>query len=144
MARFERIRELHKGAVDSEYLKRREQDGWSLVALEWQRELEGESVAGAFYQETSFGLRVADDCIHLEEDPVEMQALTLMMDLIVADYPLSKVADELNKRGFKTRQGKHWNPVALFNLLPRLIEVGPRMFSTEEWDRRKKRLLWVG
>ncbi len=145
MATIERIREFVKGTVDPGHLKQRENEGWTLVALEWQRQLErGEELASPPYEEISYGLRVASDCVHLEDDPLEMQALTLMMELIVADYPLSKVSGELNERGFKTRQRKPWSPVSVFNMLPRLIEVGPKMFSTEEWERRKKRLVWAG
>jgi hypothetical protein len=28
----------------------------------------------------------------------------------------------------------------LFNLLPRMIEVGPRLFVSEEWAERRRRL----
>jgi len=30
--------------------------------------------------------------------------------------------------------------VAVFKMMPRLIEVGPRLFSSEEWKRREQRL----
>jgi hypothetical protein len=64
-----------------------------------------------------------------------------MMEQIVQDEPLSKVAQELNSRGHRTRQGTKWSPVAVFNLLPRLIEAGPRIFSSEEWVARREQLL---
>jgi hypothetical protein len=51
------------------------------------------------------------------------------------------VAEELNRRGFRTRAGGDWSPVAVFNLLPRLIEVGPRIFSSEEWIVRRPKLV---
>jgi hypothetical protein len=54
------------------------------------------------------------------------------------------VAAELNRRGHTTREGKPWTPSALFILLPRMIQVGPRVFSSEEWSRRKQRLPRVG
>jgi len=88
-------------------------------------------------------LRIADDCSRLEENPDEMQVLMLMMELIVQDESLYKVADELNRRGLPTREGFEWNPVSVFNLLPRLIEVGPRIFSTEEWEARRRSLFRV-
>jgi hypothetical protein len=28
----------------------------------------------------------------------------------------------------------------VFNMMPRLIEVGPRIFSSEEWEKRRVRL----
>src|SRR6266536_90953 len=124
MAKVERVREMLTQPLDPEYLKRRAESGWRLVALEWQRELEGEGEATMATEEVPFGLHVAADCLHLEEDPTERQALMLMMDLIVQDNPLSKVSDELNQQGFRTRYGSKWSPVSVFNMLPRLIEVG--------------------
>ena len=142
MAKTERVREILTEPLDPEYLKRRTEAGWRLVAVEWQRQLYDEAKrASTLTEDVPFGLRVAADCSHLEEDPTERQVLMLMMDLIVQDHPLSKVAEELNQQGFQTRQRSKWNPVAVFNMLPRLIEVGPRIFSSEEWVARKQRLV---
>jgi len=142
MAKTERVREVLTEPLDLEYLKRRTEAGWRLVAVEWQRQLDDEAQrASTLTEDVPFGLRVAADCSHLEEDPTERQVLMLMMDLIVQDHPLSKVAEELNQEGFQTRQRSKWNPVAVFNMLPRLIEVGPRIFSSEEWVARKQRLV---
>jgi hypothetical protein len=142
MAKTERVREVLTEPLDPEYLRRRTEAGWRLVAVEWQRQLDDEAQrASTLTEDVPFGLRVAADCSHLEEDPTERQVLMLMMDLIVQDHPLSKVAEELNQQGFQTRQRSKWNPVAVFNMLPRLIEVGPRIFSSEEWLARKRRLV---
>ena len=62
------------------------------------------------------------------------------LDMVVDDRPLSQVADELNRRGYKTRDGKLWTPSALFTLLPRMIQVGPRVFTSDEWSTRRQRL----
>jgi Recombinase len=142
MAKTERVREVLTEPLDPEYLRRRTEAGWRLVAVEWQRQLDDEAQrASTLTEDVPFGLRVAAGCSHLEEDPTERQVLMLMMDLIVQDHPLSKVAEELNQQGFQTRQRSKWNPVAVFNMLPRLIEVGPRIFSSEEWLARKRRLV---
>jgi len=144
MAKVERIRELIRGAVGSEYFQEKTEAGWKLVAVEWQREIEGgQDEPRAFIEDVPFGLRVSSDCQHLEENPSEKEVLVTMMDLIVQDNPLSKVAAEMNQRGFRTRQGGRWAPVTVFNMLPRLIEVGPRIFSSEEWSERRQRLLKV-
>jgi len=42
--------------------------------------------------------------------------------------------------GYRTRAGKPWSRVAVFNMMPRLIEVGPRIFSSEEWEQRRLRI----
>ena len=94
-------------------------------------------------QDAPFGSRVSGDCEHLEENPPEMQFLLSMMELIIQDISLTKVAEELNKKGFLTRKGTEWGPVAVFNMLPRLIELTPRIFASQEWVERRKRLTLV-
>lgn len=142
MARVERIREVVTGSVDLEYMKKKTEAGWKLVAMEWRREIAGDEKQEAIIvEEIPYGLRVASDCSRLEEDPDERAVLIKMMELIVQDYSLSLVASELSKAGLRTRSGSPWTPVSVFNMLPRLIEVGPRIFSSEEWEARRERLL---
>ena len=142
MARVERIREVVTGSVDLEYMKKKTEAGWKLVAMEWRREIAGDEKQEAIIvEEIPYGLRVASDCSRLEEDPDERAVLIKMMELIVQDYSLSLVASELSKAGLRTRSGGPWTPVSVFNMLPRLIEVGPRIFSSEEWEARRERLL---
>ena len=142
MARIERIREVVTGSVDLDYMRQKTEAGWKLVALEWRREIEGEDIAEqVIVEEIPYGLRVAADCSRLEEDPAERGVLMQMMELIVQDYSVTLAAAELNKRGLRTRDGGYWTPVSVFNMLPRLIEVGPRIFSSDDWERRRERLL---
>jgi hypothetical protein len=144
MANLDRVRESVEGSLDPEYLKQRERAGWRLVALEWQREAEaGAPELAPRVEETPFGVRVAGDCEHLEENPQEMQFLLTMMELIIQDVSIVKIAEELNRKGYRTRKGSEWGPVAVFNMLPRLIELTPRIFATEEWVERRKRLTLV-
>jgi recombinase len=142
MARVERIREVVTGAVDLEYVRQKTEAGWKLVAMEWRREIAGDETQEAvFMEEIPYGLRVAPDCSRLEEDPQERGVLVQMMELIVQDYSITLVATELNKRGLRTRSGGLWTPVSVFNMLPRLIEVGPNIFSSDDWEARRERLL---
>jgi Recombinase len=142
MAKVERIREVVTGSVDLEYMRQKSEAGWKLVAMEWRREIEGEEAAQqVMVEEIPYGLRVASDCSRLEEDPAERAVLMQMMELIVQDYSVTLTATELNKRGLRTREGGYWTPVSVFNMLPRLIEVGPRIFSSDEWEQRRERLL---
>ena len=92
-------------------------------------------------EEVPYGLRVASDCTRLEEDPDERNVLMQMMEFIVQDRSVSEVATELSRIGLRTRKGSLWSPVDVFNMLPRLIEVGPKIFSTDEWETRRERLL---
>jgi hypothetical protein len=144
MAKTERIRESLEGKLDQEHLKQRQQAGWRMVGVEWEREKEDDADRGStMVQDVPFGTRVSGDCEHLEENPAEMQFLLSMMELIIQDVSLTKVAEELNKKGFLTRGGTEWGPVAVFNMLPRLIELTPRIFASQEWVERRKRLTLV-
>jgi hypothetical protein len=142
MAKLERVRESVEGSLDPEYLKQRERAGWRLVGVEWERETEvpaGTAVEPHF-EDPPYGVRVGGACDHLEENPQEMQFLLSMMELIIQDISLTKVAEELTRKGYRTRKGTEWGPVAVFNMLPRLIELTPRIFASEEWIERRKRL----
>jgi len=139
MAYFERMRDVISGPFSPEVIKQRTEAGWQMVSIEWQRELpESESASeGAFREEIPYGLRVSDDCKRLEVEPAEHQALMLMMELLVQDFSYSSIVSDLNEKGFRMRDGRPWSRVGVFNMMPRLIEVGPRFFSSEEWEKRR-------
>ena len=141
MAYFERMRDVISGPFSEEIVRQRMAAGWQLVSLEWRRELpdsEGPR-EGVFHEEIPYGLRISDDCKRLEVEPQENQALLQMMEMLVQDFSFSSIASDLNEKGFRTRGGQRWNPVEIFNMIPRLIEAGPRLFSTEEWEVRRRR-----
>ena len=141
MAHFERIRDVVSGPFSPCIMQQRMAAGWQLVSIEWRRELpDSESPSeGAFNEDLPYGLRISDDCQRLEIDPRENQVLLQMMDLVVEDFSFSSIASDLNEKGFRTRDGKRWNQISGFNMLPRLIEVGPRLFSKEDWKTRRQR-----
>jgi hypothetical protein len=91
-------------------------------------------------EEIPYGLRVSDDCTRLVGNPVEIEIIIRALDMIVEDCPLSQVADRLNQDGYQMRSGDPWTPSALFALLPRMIQVGPRVFSRGDWQARRARL----
>jgi len=142
MARKERIREAVGGLPTLDHLVERAEAGWKLVALEWEREAAVTPLDQneRLVEEIPYGLKVADDCSGLVESADEKQIILTALDMIVEDCPLSQVADELNRRGYKTREGKPWTPSVLFVLLPRMIQVGPRVFTSDEWVTRRQRL----
>ena len=142
MAKVELKREAWSGPVTAEEVEQRAREGWKPVAVEWVREVEDEEKEGPLLKEhVPFGLQVAEDCVHLEENRTEREALLLMMERIVEDHPLSQVASELNRQGYRTRWGGEWNPVSVFHMLPRLIQVGPQVFTSEQWIARRSRIL---
>ena len=138
MAKNEKVREHMTGIPPEQYFQVRQSAGWKLVAVEWERVSGAERATTT--EEVPFGLRVAADCVHLQYEPGEMAVLMLMMELIIQEFPFSRIAAELNQQGYKTRGGENWNEVAVFNLLPRLIEVGPHMFNSNEWVVRREKL----
>jgi hypothetical protein len=141
MAYFERVRDVVSGAFSNQIIEQRTAAGWQLVSIEWRRELPDSETPpdGAFSEAIPYGLRISDDCHRLEVDPAENQILLLMMDLLAQDFSYSSIVSDLNEKGYRTREGKPWSRIAVFNMMPRLIEVGPRIFSSEEWEQRRLR-----
>jgi len=132
MARVERIREVLSRPFDEGYFRAKLNEGWRLIAVQWERDVEGAPPDPARWTEDApYGLRVAADCIHLEEDPVERRVLELMLKLISSDKPMSQIARELNDQNLHTRSGSPWTQTAVFNLLPRLIEAAPHIWKKE-------------
>jgi hypothetical protein len=144
MKKIEWVREAVSAVPSPEYLKQRESAGWRLVAVEWEREVqiqpETPLPAHLADEEIPYGTRIAGDCLHLEENPTEMQVLNLLAETIVQDLSYKEMADRLNERSFRTREGKPWTSLAVFKLTPRLIEVAPRILSGAEWENRKRQL----
>ena len=141
MAKLERVHEKLTSPLTQEYVDQRASQGWRLVGVDWERQAEGAgSGSSTFIEEVPYGLKVSTDCQHLEENPEEKQVLISMLEWIVQDFPLSQVAGKLNQQGLRMRSGAKWDPISVFQLLPRLIEVGPRIFSTEDWAERRKHL----
>jgi len=133
---MDRIRQVLSGPIDWEQVKSYQNEGWRIAAIEWERDL---TVARPSEEEaTPYGLRVANDCTKLEEDSLEREVLVSMMELMIQDGPYSFVAEELNRRGYLTRSGTKWSAVSVFEMLPRLIDTGPKIFSSPEWIERRK------
>lgn len=140
MAKVERVREALSSPPTAEYWRQKAAEGWRPVAVEWERETEGAGGDGALKEEVPYGLQVADDCLYLVENPAEVDAMRLMLEQIAADKPLSTAAQELDRRGLRQRSGARWTQVAVFNLLPRLVEIAPRIYSSDEWGEKQRRL----
>jgi hypothetical protein len=137
-----RVREVVWEPPSPHYLMEKVRKGWTLVALEWEREMSPDEVRSVgLSRDVPYGLRVAADSLNLEENPEERETLTAMLNLIVKDdVPFSQIALELNQRGFRTREGLPWSQTTVFEMLPRLVEVAPTIFSSEEWEALKHRI----
>ena len=136
MKKTERVRQVVSGPLGAEDLKHQTEKGWRLVAIEWEREVE--AAEDKLPTDVPFGLRIAPETQRLEENQAEREILFQLMELVVQEGSYARIADEINRRGFRTRQGAEWSPVSVFEMLPRLIKVGPHMFQSSEWQKRRQ------
>ena len=129
MAYFERVRDVVSGPFSPDVIQQRMASGWQMVSIEWRRELPDSEAPpeGGFDEDIPYGLRVSDDCRRLEEHPREHQSLMLMMELLVQDFGYSAIVSDR----------RPWSRISVFNMIPRLIEVGPRFFKSDEWEKRR-------
>lgn len=134
----EHLRDRILGGTAEEAVKRRTEEGWRLVAIEWERDVPNGAISeDKQHEPVPFGFRIANDCRHLESDPVELEILALVTEMIVRERPLPAISEALNSKGYRTRDGRHWTPSAVFELMPRIIESGPRIFDTPNWRERR-------
>jgi hypothetical protein len=148
MPRLQHTREVLSNPLTAADIERKARQGWKPVAVIWEREI-GDQVGNDqpqradITQPVPYGLKIAEDCTALEQDLQEREALIVMLEMIIQEKSLSATAEELNRRGFRTRHTSNWTPGSVFDMLPRLIEVGPRVFGTEEWVVRRGKLMNV-
>jgi Recombinase len=136
MKKTERLRQPVGGSLTEADLKQRAEGGWKLVAIEWEREVEvsEDKLPG----EVPFGLQIAPEAQQLAENADEREILFQMMELMIEEGSYARIAEEINRRGFRTREGARWTPVSVFEMLPRLVEVGPHLFRSPEWQERRR------
>lgn len=88
---------------------------------QWEREAIGERTSAAMQHlkaqgkrvgHIPFGMRLASDGIHLEQDPTEHTALEIISTLQSQGLSLRAIATELNSRGILNR-GNQWNHVSV-------------------------------
>ncbi len=136
MPKKERMRRPILGPFKPEEVDALREQGWTLVAMEWEREVSDEEAMEQAAAEVPFGLQVARGA--LQQNSAETETLVDMLELVIDEGPYWRIAEELNRRGHRTRRGAKWSPVSVFEMLPRLIEVAPRVFSSVEWRRRRQ------
>ncbi len=132
------MRQVVSDPLESTNFQQLAKEGWKLVAIEWEREVE--ATEDQLSAEVPFGLRIAPETQRLEENPAEREILLQLMELIVQEGSYAHIADEINCRGFRTREGAKWTPISVFEMLPRLIEVGPQLLQSAEWQKRRKHI----
>ena len=137
-----RVRETVWEPPSPHQLLEKAKKGWTLVALEWEREMsDAEAASMGLACDVPFGLRIAKNSLTLEEDPQERIILTAMLELLVQDdLRFSEVARALNDKGYHRRGGQEWTQSAVFEMLPRVGEVAPTILKSDQWEALKSRL----
>jgi hypothetical protein len=59
------------------------------------------------------------------------------MEMIVRERPLAAIAKALNEKNYNTREGKAWTPTGVFELMPFIVDSGPRILATPNWPQRR-------
>ncbi len=136
----ERMREVLSEPLTAELLARRSKEGWTPVAVEWQRPAGVSTTeAGGTIIEVPYGLEVCADGAGLQENGLEMAVLRGILSQIVDDRPLSEIADRLNGLGSAQRNRAPWTQSAVFELLPRVIEAAPTIYASAAWQEERGR-----
>lgn len=135
MKKTERVRQVLTGPLQEADLKQNTEKGWKAVAIEWEREVE--TSEEALPGNVPFGLKLSGEACQLVDDPDEREVLFQLMELMVEEGSYARIAEEINRRGYRTRDGSRWTPISVFEMLPRLIEVGPHVFRSADWEKRR-------
>jgi hypothetical protein len=132
------IRDVVQGTLTFEYFQERVKAGWIPLAVEWTRpSTSAPTPPSEKAIEPPYGFQVAADCKRLEPNPQEVEVLQTMLEEIVQDHRFTQIADALNQRMLRTRDGRKWTSTAVFNLLPALIDAGPSLTKSDVWARRR-------
>ncbi len=98
MPKLQHMREILSGPLTGNYLESKTNEGWKAVAVIWEREVPDDAPPLAdIAQPVPYGLKIAEDCVALEQDMQEREALLAMLEMIIQDKPLSQIAEELNR-----------------------------------------------
>lgn len=137
------IRDVITGELTLDYFVRRSAEGWKVESIEWVRESGDHKTSAELpdhltgFPAVPYGLQVAENGLHLEENPLEATVLLLILEQIVREKRIQEIAGQLNLLGYSTRGGKPWSATDVFNLMPRLIEAGPALLKSAAWQQRR-------
>jgi hypothetical protein len=135
------MRDVVTAEVTLEQLARRMAEGWKIVSIEWSREIIAAAATGAIRLSNEqpalpYGLKISPDG-RIQENAVEATVLLLILEEIIREKRIQEIAADLNRQGFSTRAGMPWSASDVFELLPRLIEAGPSLLKSSEWQQRR-------
>ncbi len=100
-----------------------------LSVAQWEREIVAERTRDALQHKIRkdercgkirFGYVLAEDGRTLIENPAEQDAIRLVKELKGQGSSLRKIADELTRRGFATKEGSTWTHTSIDRILRRV------------------------
>ena len=144
MMKYVRDRVQHPVSLD--YFQERLASGWKIETIEWSKDdgvisLENSTPLTVSGDEAApYGLEVVAESLQLRQSPQEVAVLMTILEMVVLDKGAPAIADELNQRGYRTRRGVRWTAPAVFELLPRMIEMGPQLLTSVDWQARRLHL----
>jgi hypothetical protein len=144
MMKYVRDRVQHPVSLD--YFQERLAAGWKIETIEWGKDdgipvPDTAATAPAAGDEAApYGLEVVSESLQLKQNPQEIAVLLTILEMVVQDKGAPSIADELNQRGYRTRRGARWTAPAVFDLLPRMIEMGPQLLTSADWQARRLHL----
>src|SRR5260370_16899482 len=126
MAKMERVHETWSRPITAEYLARQASFGWKLVSVTWEREVEPDPGGSSPRQEDPpYGLRVAGDGVHLEENTAELEVRLAIIGESARNHLLSPISDQPSRPYSPTRNASLGPPTPLFSLPPPLTHLTP-------------------
>lgn len=137
-----RFRDVITTPLTVDYFHQHFAQGWVITAVEWARPAEADAPVEAPEERTEapFGQRISEDCSQLVEHPREMEVLSFIYEGVIAGVRPGRIADELNGKTYRTRRGAPWTATDVFQLMPRIIEVSPRLQRRPDWPSQRAQL----
>jgi hypothetical protein len=140
------IRDRVQHPISLDYFQERQAAGWKIEAIEWAKDdgiasfenTQGEIGPGG--EAAPYGLEVVSESLQLKQNRQEIAVLLTILEMVVLDKGAPLIAEELNQRGYRTRRGARWTAPAVFDLLPRMIEMGPQLLTSADWQSRRVHL----
>jgi hypothetical protein len=144
MMKYVRDRVQHPVSLD--YFQERLAAGWKIETIEWGKDdgiapfESAPGLADSGDEAAPYGLEVVSESLQLKQNQREIAVLMTILEMVVMDKGAPLIADELNERGYRTRRGARWTAPAVFDLLPRMIEMGPQLLTSADWQSRRVHL----
>jgi DNA invertase Pin-like site-specific DNA recombinase len=87
-----------------------------IIGARTKAALQAKKARGERTGSVPYGYRLAEDGVHLDEDPTEQEVLRLVRLLRDGGATYRTIAQELASRGYSSRTGSNWHPQTIKNI----------------------------